>query len=431
MEANETISEHGLFWVQNHDEKKLWGTLRINEINEATLETFGSLIDSAQEHTRTIVGLVKGGQTPVTLLKCLPTRTQHALGSLEDEPDWSHQTYRIHIVLEGIGLEGDEEPTFSEAVVNISTLPKWVNPNLVNVKFTRSPSGRPERELSIHEREDETLVKTFEGTDIKIAIRFIPTEGTDRRSRITKYSLEDDCFLVLQRADGGKLLLETITAVISRIQDLLTICCNEEAFLTSLYLEYEQDDWQHIKVFLRMKGYKSQQHRDEPFPALDFENIGQMEGIARWLEITEKYHPAAAVLTSHWYFDTAYIPDKLSRVYTALEGLNARKRNKTHAIISGKELGQFVDQAIPDFQKITNSSAEDWADKVKAVRDKAIAHLDPTDAPPADGPAFFRMANILYVAGACFLLREIGIEEPEIRTYIDRCRQSGLLRYNE
>ena len=414
MDTNEATSEHGLFWLKNHEQKKLWGTLRINEINEATLETFGSLIDLAEEHTRTIVGLVKQGQTPVTLLNCFPIKTQDSLAAPEYQPDGSHQTCRVNIVLEGIGLEGDEEPTFDEATVNISTLPRWVNPNLVRIEYITSPSGKTKREISLNDREDETVVTTFKGSKIKITIRFIPAGGRVWTARITKYSVEDNCFLVLQRADGGKLLLEDITAVTATIQDLLTICCNEEAVVTSVNVKYERDDQQRIRVFLRMKGYKSQKKKDDQFPALDFEDIGQMKGIARWLEITEKYHPATAVLTSHWYNDTAYSSDKLSRTYTAVEGLNARKKNRTQANMNAEDLAQFVDQAIPNFHNITNSSAEDWAAKTKAVRDKAITHLDPTGAPPADGATLFRMANILYVAGALFLLREIGIEESNI-----------------
>ena len=44
MNDKEILSEHGRFWLSENDGRKLWGTLRINEINEVRLETFGSLI---------------------------------------------------------------------------------------------------------------------------------------------------------------------------------------------------------------------------------------------------------------------------------------------------------------------------------------------------------------------------------------------------
>lgn len=45
MSNNESVTERGLFWIQGREQKKLWGTLRIDKANEMSLETFGSLID--------------------------------------------------------------------------------------------------------------------------------------------------------------------------------------------------------------------------------------------------------------------------------------------------------------------------------------------------------------------------------------------------
>ena len=56
--------------------ERLWGTLYINEVNESTLETFGSLIDPQGEGSHTIVGRIKAGQEFVTLIDCFPTNTR-------------------------------------------------------------------------------------------------------------------------------------------------------------------------------------------------------------------------------------------------------------------------------------------------------------------------------------------------------------------
>ena len=62
MGDNEPITEHGLFWLRDNEQRKLWGTLYINEVNEAKLETFGSLIDPGEETLHTIVGQIRSGQ---------------------------------------------------------------------------------------------------------------------------------------------------------------------------------------------------------------------------------------------------------------------------------------------------------------------------------------------------------------------------------
>ena len=427
MDTSKSTTEHGLFWVKNHEQNKLWGTLRINEINEARLETFGSLIEHGEENPQTIVGQIKGGQLPVTLLNCFPINTQYAQPAPESQWDWSQQTCLVNVVLEGLALEEDQEAAFAEAIINISTLSKWVNPKLVSFELTKSPSGKIKTGILLNDREDESVATTFRGKEITITLRFNPKEQRAMTGPINSYSVEDNCFLVLEKADGGKLLMEDVTALAAAIQDLLSICCNETAVVTSLNVKQEQDDLNYVKVFLRMKGYKVEKKGKYPYASLEFDSIGGMKGIARWLHKTEKYHPSTAFLTSKWYNDTAYSSDNLSRTYTAVEGLNARKKSHSQANMNVKDLAQFVDRAIPDFHNIANSSAKDWATKVKDVRNKTITHLDPTGAPTTNGLALLRMADILYVAGASFLLREIGIEEPEIRTYIDGCYQSGLL----
>ena len=140
MDTSKSTTEHGLFWVKNHEQNKLWGTLRINEINEARLETFGSLIEHGEENPQTIVGQIKGGQLPVTLLNCFPINTQYAQPAPESQWDWSQQTCLVNVVLEGLALEEDQEAAFAEAIINISTLSKWVNPNLVSFEPTKKLS---------------------------------------------------------------------------------------------------------------------------------------------------------------------------------------------------------------------------------------------------------------------------------------------------
>ena len=81
MDDREAITEHGLFWRQDNGQRKLWGTLRINKINEATLETFGSLIDNEGRPPSNIIGQIKGRFDWVTLINCFPINTQHSVSS--------------------------------------------------------------------------------------------------------------------------------------------------------------------------------------------------------------------------------------------------------------------------------------------------------------------------------------------------------------
>ena len=61
MDNNDAVFEHGQFWLRSNEQRKLWGTLYVNELHESKLETFGSLIDPSEESSCTIVGQVRSG----------------------------------------------------------------------------------------------------------------------------------------------------------------------------------------------------------------------------------------------------------------------------------------------------------------------------------------------------------------------------------
>ena len=149
--------------------------------------------------------------------------------------------------------------------------------------------------------------------------------------------------------------------------------------------------------------------------------------MAQWLEVTEKYGLAVTLLTSNWYNQKAYSQDKFSRMYTAVEGLLTRKLNRTRAKMTASELAKFVEDSIPDFSSLTNRSSKKWAEEVKDTRDKEISHSDPTSTIVKDGRLMHVMTNVLYIAGASFLLREMGVEENQVKKYIYECSQTLLL----
>ena len=123
MNDVELLSEHGLFWLPEDDKKKVWGTLRVNEVSEASLETFGALISNWGEGLHKIVGQIRGGTESVTLIDCFPINTGFS-GRKWDGEDWSHQTCWVNKVIEGIEFEEGEEIAFEQTIVEISSLTK-------------------------------------------------------------------------------------------------------------------------------------------------------------------------------------------------------------------------------------------------------------------------------------------------------------------
>ena len=62
------------------------------------------------------------------------------------------------------------------------------------------------------------------------------------------------------------------------------------------------------------------------------------------------------------------------------------------------------------------------------VRDQKLSHSDPTSTLVIGGLTMRVMTNLLYVIGSSFLLREMGMEDPQISKYIEWTYQTLPLR---
>ena len=164
MDDKRPIAKHGRFWLIDNEQRQLWGTLYIGELNEAKLETHGSLIETwvgTKERlelwedipSHTIVGQIKPGGEWVTLIDCLVSNTQNSRPLQEGETDWSHQACLVSTVVEGIGFEMGEDIAFERAFLDISTLPKWAQPNLVSVDMVEGKVWPYRLNVSVRERE--------------------------------------------------------------------------------------------------------------------------------------------------------------------------------------------------------------------------------------------------------------------------------------
>ena len=222
--------------------------LYINDVNGSTLETFGSLIDPIQGDSHTIVGQIRSGQEWVTLIDCFPTNTRLSGRSGDGQLDWSRQTCVVNGVVEGVGFEKGEEIAFEQATLSISSLPKWANPNIVKLDYVKGTARHIQVNISIEDRADETTRVSFLGEEVHISVSFRPKEESRRQGFLTKYLVEDDCNLTMERPDGRKMTLKSILSVTKAIQDLLSICCNETPIVTSFSAHLENGSSRPAKI---------------------------------------------------------------------------------------------------------------------------------------------------------------------------------------
>ena len=351
------------------------------------------------------------------------------LSSGDGQTDWSYQTYFVNGVVNGIAFQEGDEVGFELASISISTLPKWANPNVGTLDSAQGEAGTQRANLKIVERPDETITVVDGGQEIRISLRYRPKVDVSRgrHGAITRYLVEHHCQLEMERSDGSKMPLESLRSVTETMRDLLAICCNETPTVNSIFALCHKGTPPVGKVFFKTRGIDRQGKKSHPYPAIVLKDLGGLGGLAAWFRVREQYGELVARLTSNWYNDKAYIEDRFNRMYAAVEGLLSKKQERNRATMTARELSGFVEDAIPGFSSVTNRHSEEWAEQAKDIRDQRISHSDPTSTVDADGLTILVMANVLYVAGASFLLGEIEVGEDQIHQFIKDCQGALLL----
>ena len=157
-------------------------------------------------------------------------------------------------------------------------LPKWANPNIVKLDYSKAKTRPVRVNISIEDRADESAIVSFRGEEVKISLRFLPKQESEQRGVITRILVEDHCYLILERADGSKMPLKSILSVAGATLDLLSICCNETPTVASFNVHYEKGQPRPAKVYVRMRGYDAERKKRDAYPALDLEDLGGMGG---------------------------------------------------------------------------------------------------------------------------------------------------------
>ena len=135
-----------------------------------------------------------------------------------------------------------------------------------------------------------------------------------------------------------------------------------------------------------------------------FDDIGGIEGIAKWLDRSSDVRPVLGFLLSHWYLPKLYLENNFLNVVIALEALeNIRPCGKTSLREALKyhydSAGAAFQSAVPD-RKV-------WVEITAKLRGK-IAHGTPLRGTEYD--QLLPLTDSVYLLTVLSLLRECGIK---------------------
>jgi ApeA N-terminal domain 1 len=422
----EAFEASGQWWLADHPDVTVSGTLIVAEDGRAELKLIGALSS-----------LFEGGETVTedgVTTTSFTDKSMHEAGvyprilglagskvfTLDDcfQTNWTGnlfggglgaETIRVHQVLEGVHFEPEEALEFTALVVHMDWLPYWVQlggiGESITVQESDGASVKPvEHVLTIKPVETQEF-DGLEGSTLKLG----QTYGLSG-DRITERRLTQDFYFVVEYA--GLVPLRTLLSQAGALQNLVSIGTGKVAAFRTVYLQHPDvartlDGKVHelpIELFAQWHVANSENPKylssyDMPFTLTQ---LGGVEGISKWLKAAEHHMAAVARVMSTRYDSKPFVGDAFLNCAAALEGYDRTKHRDDIDYV--KRIKRCAAHAGGLFTALVGDT-EVWAQAVKRQRNDVAHHNVGVESASTEQLLLSRSAYWLFVL--C-LLRDSG-----------------------
>lgn len=243
LNLDEAVELAGLWWLPDDPGKQIPGILRYDGEGRSTLSLIGAFEDRIfsnptpgvtyyHEGIRTwdiVYGVAE--QREVTLLGCVPTRSERTILARVKSPD--AQTISATIAIVGAHVCGEEDAAFAAAEVSVEDLTHWAASSV----FERSidaHDGKFDGTGTISVNPVEVQMATVNGTEYSL-VHTHTLPFLDPRKGRTVGRMQDTASIRVRRAEPFTLRAALDAA--SLIQDLIALATHRAAGVIWLQLE--------------------------------------------------------------------------------------------------------------------------------------------------------------------------------------------------
>lgn len=439
----DSLDIDGHFWLEGDPTRKVAGRLTFNNVDGVVLNLIGSFHDPQEILTRAhqastgpeitvtsnemfgssenplrILGETNRG--PVTLEGCMRSRANFPLSRPVAD---ARESYQGELALLGVHVLGGDPIVFNAAKLRLGHLEHWVRRSAVGLVYDVDGSKVTGLNRITYTTPEESIVTTdFGELDLTFG-------GKLRGDHFVETTIEQDCSFGLKFAEPRS--LEEVIAICSDLQNLVTIGLDTPSTITYLYLSpcdqsttQSFGDRQSIELYAEFTGADIHQGKGAPRPTdifFTFDDIGGLEGIARWLKTSNKFRLVVGSLLGHRYLPSIYTDNRLLNMMIAAETLQ-RIRLQKQRIDFKKALIDSAAIAGDPFKAIVEDVAA-WAKEVRGIRVNQLVHRGLHESP--DGQRMYAVSESLYLLVILCLLRECEVSEETLSN--PRVRQKFLL----
>lgn len=410
----ESLDIAGTFWKAGNPDRKVAGRLTRNDADGLELDLIGSLHDPEDmlaQHTGSVVRVpiddqhserskfirILGETTKgyVTLDRCIRKLGRFTWGGV---PRPAHEVYKGHVALIGAHFEEDEELSFTGVTTRIQQLEHWVGMSAVSLELERDEHSNELQQMRLVTSPHKAMVARTDLGDLTLSFEY----GLSG-DHIVESTVRQRNTLGLRFSD--LMALSDAVGVCTSLQNLVTIGVNNPVPIDTIHLSHDDLDGT-VEFYAQMIGPTIEESADPSYlhdHLFSFEDIGGLQGVAKWTAVADKYRSVINALLSPVYRPQMYVEHRFFDAATAIEAF-ARIQGQEENInrFKLKRLGHW---AGPPF-KLLVGNVDKWVDQMWDARNHHVVHRGMHQV---EGSHLFLLAESIYFLGVLCLLRECDV----------------------
>ena len=327
----EELDVDGLFWLAGQPDDKVAGRLRFDAANGAELSLIGYFHKLPSSGAHDLYDVVFPRDDPVRILglagRRLLTLERCLHGGISmGMPDIVRERYSPEVILSGTHFEEDEPLEFSAVHFQLQHLDQGVWRSSTRVSHTFDHSGNRTGEIQIDHKPLEKSIVSIDSGGLELGYSY-----SYRLDSITEMAIGQRCSFGVRFKEPRS--LEDVLKEGISLQNLVTIGVNSPSSFKRVTLAHAdrvrtlpsgKEFSEPIDMYARFRGGHVSGEEKTIYPMqmlFTFDDIGGLDGVAKWLETSAKFRPVIDSLLSHWYLPQIYTDNRLLNMIIAAEAL--------------------------------------------------------------------------------------------------------------
>jgi hypothetical protein len=391
----ETLDLQGRWWLPEHEDHKVFGTFRWDPASGGVLEVQGELrpivikdnvlADGSVQKYRDRTGRdekqypVIWGQVEQQAYTLLDS---FRLSVHEFDLDDSIERVHVNRLLEGAWFDYPDELDGDRVVIDLRHLTGWVNQSGLSTDHPRRDDGDDDRFSVVTARTLPTL-KVQHG---ETSVRFFQSLS-EQGDHIHELGIAQRWSLSLVADEPRP--LSGFMDIASDVQDLVSIAVGETANFDKVSLQHpalpkRSLDGQPLRNWREDITYHAQwSNRTEPCDPVKrhrmyftLDDLGGMDGVARWLDVAERYRTELSRVMATRYGASMFLEDRIMNVSAALDSFDKVRRGTDERVNYVDRITECIDLAGDPFMGLINRDGREWAKTVKETRHDLAHHRE-------------------------------------------------------